>query len=202
MPCPSSDTPTSLTTTLAPSRAEAQRELAADAASRTGDDRDPPVEQPHGQLPTAAVAAPATDCDAVLVRDREVDVDEVLAVLLALAGDDRGAREHVAGPHLLREAHLQPADRLGAEPVLDDPGREAHREHAVAEHRRVPDLGRDRVVVVHRVEVARRARVRTNIVRVSAGNSSVRWSPTCTLAYVTSVALTSLPIVRAGRSPT
>ena len=83
----------------------------------------------------------------------------MLAALFALAGDDRRAREHVARPHLLREPHLEPADRLGAEPVLHDARREAHRQHAVAEHRRVPDLGRDRVVVVHRVEVARRARV-------------------------------------------
>src|SRR6185369_4164774 len=30
----------------------------------------------------------------------------------------------------------------------------------------------------------------TNIVRVSAGNSSVRWSPTCTLEYDTVVVLT------------
>ena len=87
MPRPSSDTPTSLTTTFAPSRAEAQRELAADAAPGTGDDRDATVEQPHGQLPTAAVAEPVIDLDAVLVRDREVEVDEVLAALLALAGD-------------------------------------------------------------------------------------------------------------------
>ena len=113
-----------------------------------------PSSSPIGQLPTAAVAAPVIGLIAVLVRDREVEVDELLAALFALAGDDGRAREHVARPHLLGEAHLEPADRLGPEPVLHDPGREAHREHAVAEHRRVADLGRDRVVVVHRVEVA------------------------------------------------
>ena len=78
----------------------------------------------------------------------------MLAALVALGGDHGRAREHVARPHLLGEPHLQPAHRLGPEPVLHHPGRESHREHPVAEHRGVPDLGGDRVVVVHRVEVA------------------------------------------------
>src|SRR6185503_7903253 len=78
--------------------------------------------------------------DAVLVGDLELDVDEMLAVLLALAGDDSGTGEHVARPHLLGEPYLEAPNRLGPEPVLHHAGGETHREHAVPEHRRVADL--------------------------------------------------------------
>ncbi len=66
----------------------------------------------------------------------------------------RRERQGLPRPHLLREPHVDLPDRLRPEPVLDHPGHEPRGEHPVAEHRRVPDLGRDRVVVVHRVEVA------------------------------------------------
>ena len=66
---------------------EAQRELAPDAASGTGDDRDPPVEESHRQPADGRGRRAGDRLVAVLVRDREVEVDEVLAALLALGGD-------------------------------------------------------------------------------------------------------------------
>ena len=61
---------------------EAQRELAPDAAPGAGDDRDATVEQPH--LRDRRGGRAGDRGDAVLVRDGEVEVDEVLAALVAL----------------------------------------------------------------------------------------------------------------------
>ena len=61
---------------------EAQRELASDAAPRTRDDRDATVEQSHLRDRRGGRALDRDDT--VLVLHREVEVDEVLAALLAL----------------------------------------------------------------------------------------------------------------------
>ena len=105
---------------LAPSRPKQSANSRPIPRPEPGDDRDAPVEQSHRSASDGRGRRARDRLVAVLVGDGEVQIDEVLAALFALAGDDGGAREHVAGPHLLGETNLEPADRLGTEPVLDD----------------------------------------------------------------------------------
>ena len=106
----------------------------------------------------------AGDLDlAALVGQLDVEIDEVVAVVLALAGDDDLRGQLLAGPGLLREPDLEVAQVADADPVGDRPAEQSHREHAVAEHARQAGLLGLDLVVVHRVEVARRTRVHHEI---------------------------------------
>ena len=137
---------------------EAQRELATDAPPGPGDDRDAPVEQAPS-TPTAAVAEPVialTPSWFATMRSRSTRCSPPSSRLPVTTA------VHVS----TSPGHTCLAKRTWSRRIASAPnqsfthaGREAHREHPVAEHRRVADLGRDRVVVVHRVEVAARARV-------------------------------------------
>src|SRR5450759_3866066 len=158
VPAPSRAAPTSLTTTRAPAWAMAS------ANSRPMPRPEPvTIATRPSRRPTVLASArnrgggPGEDLNAVLVGDGAFDVDDALVVVFA--GHRGPAGQGVAGPDLLREADLEAPQRGGAEPVLEDPGHEPRGEHPVPEHRRVPNRGRDRVVMVHRVEVSRRARV-------------------------------------------
>src|SRR3954451_16165505 len=71
-----------------------------------------------------------------LVRQGDVEVDEALAVFLALAGDGDLRGQLLTGPRLLREPHLEVAQVADAHPVGDRAAEQSHREHAVTEHAR------------------------------------------------------------------
>src|SRR5262245_52502769 len=110
----------------------------------------------------------ARQCDGRSAHDRagarlglagELDVDEFPARLLALPGDLAGAGDAVLRPGDRPELHVEGLDRAGSGPVDHDVREQTHREHAVREHRGHPGLLGDRLVVVHRVVVAGRARI-------------------------------------------
>src|SRR5438309_4634952 len=90
----------------------------------------------------------------VLVEQLAVEVDEVGAVLLALVGDGDLGDERLPRPGLLGEPHLVLGEVADTHVVGDGPGKEAGREHAVAEYARQPGRLRLHLVVVHGVEVA------------------------------------------------
>src|SRR5262245_16603794 len=85
---------------------------------------------------------------------RDLAVDARLAGFLVPPRDPAAARDRVAGPDPGREAHLEAAQVAGPDDVGDAAGHEARRQHAVAEHRRIPRRLGEVLVVVDRVEVA------------------------------------------------
>src|SRR5262249_56014039 len=90
-----------------------------------------------------------------LAGAQELEVDEALAALVVALRDLAGARQGVAGPHLLTELDAEPAHIGGAEPVGRVRGEDAGLEHPDREHRREPRALGVLLVVVDRVEVAR-----------------------------------------------
>src|SRR5205085_11357854 len=79
----------------------------------------------------------AGDLDfATLVGERHVEVDEVLALFLALAGHGDLRGELLARPGLLREAHLEVAQVADTDVIGDRTPEQSHGEHAVPEHAR------------------------------------------------------------------
>ena len=118
MPAPSSAAPTSLTTTLAPAAAIAVTKARPMPRPEPVTTATRPSSSPTQA--TAAVAVPLSTSTPSWFVTAAGQVDEVLAALVALARDRRGAGERVARPHLLREADLEAAQGLGPEPVLHD----------------------------------------------------------------------------------
>src|SRR5262249_60021664 len=107
-----------------------------------------------------AERGPALDCRAARLGGAdELEVDEALAAVLVALGDLAGARERVAGPDLLTKLGAEAAHVGGAEPVGRVRGEDAGLEHPDREHRREPRALGVLLVVVDRVEVARRALV-------------------------------------------
>ena len=98
-----------------------------------------------------------------LVGELDLEIDEVLVVVLALAGDGDLRGERLAGPRLLREPDLEVAQVADADPVGDRPTEQPHREHAVTEHARQARFLGLHLVVVHRIEVTGRTRVHHEI---------------------------------------
>src|SRR6185312_10937520 len=70
---------------------------------------------------------------AVLVGALDLEVDQLLAVLLALAGDLARERDHVSHPGDRREARAEPANAVAWRVAGHQPAEEAHRQHAVGE---------------------------------------------------------------------
>ena len=96
---------------------------------------------------------------AVLVGQLDPEVDEVGAVLLALARHHDLGGEDLTRPGPLHEPHLVGLQAADTDIVGDRLGQEPRGEHPMAEHTREPGGLRLGLVVVHRVEVAGRARV-------------------------------------------
>src|SRR6266508_2412476 len=96
---------------------------------------------------------------AVLLRARELEVDPALAVVLVPLGHRALAGEGVARPDLLAELEPERPHVLGAEPVGGERPQDAGLEHPDREHRREAGGLGVLLVVVDRVEVARRALV-------------------------------------------
>src|SRR5262249_23491016 len=98
---------------------------------------------------------------AVLVGALDLEVDQLLAALLALARDLAADRDGVANPGDRGEARAELAHLRLRHPRGDEAAKEGHRQHAVREHVLEPellgevDIDMDRVVVAGAAAIER-----------------------------------------------
>src|SRR5580698_430992 len=96
---------------------------------------------------------------ALLVDHLQFALDQLLAMLFALAGDLAATRQRIAGPYLPREANLE-TPNLSCARIIGQAARETSRSpHALRKHGRDSRRLDEGLIVMQRDEIARRARV-------------------------------------------